>query len=75
MTGWDAGGAGPPKPDIRKPSMQFSMGAASKGPARLAQAGMAAAKGIGAFSMSGGPRKAPVKQVVAAFGMDSDEDD
>jgi len=55
--------------------MQFSMGAASKGPARLAQAGVAAAKGIGAFSMSRGPRKAPVKQVVAAFGMDSDEDD
>lgn len=55
--------------------MIFSTGSASRGgPVKPAQTGMAASRGIGAFSMSKGPRKAPVKQAVAGFGADSDEE-
>ena len=62
--------------------MQFSMGFGSKPPAMgkpsqagASQAGAAAVRGVGAFSMSAGPRKAPVKPVVVGFGVDSDEED
>ena len=75
MTGWDAGGAGPPLPDANKPVMAFSMGAASRGPARPAPQVVAAPRAIGAFAMLTGSRKAPVKQPVAGFGVDSDEED
>ncbi|CAL5228252.1 g11353 [Coccomyxa viridis] len=73
--GWDAGGAGPLLPDAKKPAMAFSMGAPSKGPARPAAQDVAAPRAMGAFAMSIGLRKAPVKKPVAGFGMDSDEEE
>ena len=76
LPGWDAGGAGPPLPDARKPAaMAFSMGAASRGPAMPAPKGVAAPRAVGAFAMSTGLRKAPVKQPVAGFGVDSDDEE
>ena len=55
--------------------MAFSMGAASRGPARPAPQGVAAPRVMGAFAMSTDLRKAPVKQPVAGFGVESDEDE
>lgn len=78
MAGWDAGGTGPASDaEANKPAMQFSMGFGDKPPAmsKPPQAGAAPVRGVGAFSMSAGPRKAPVKPVVAGFGVDSDEED
>ncbi len=75
LPGWDAGGAGPLLPDAKKPAMAFSMGAPSKGPARPAAQDVAAPRAMGAFAMSTGLRKAPVKKPVAGFGMDSDEEE
>ena len=62
-------------PDAEKPAMAFSMGAASRGLARPAPAAAAAPRAMGTFAMSKGLRKAPVKQLVAGFGVDSDEED
>ena len=76
MPGWDAGGAGPPLPDAKKPAaMAFSMGAASRGLARPAPQSVTAPRAMGAFAMSTGLRKAPVKQPVAGFGVDSDDEE
>lgn len=55
--------------------MAFSMAAASRGPARPAPQGVAAPRAMGTFAMSTGLRKAPVKQPVAGFGVESDEED
>ena len=56
--------------------MQFSMGALQRGrPGGPVQAAAPARRGRGAFVMSAGPRKGPVKQPVAGFGVDSDEEE
>ena len=56
--------------------MQFSVGALSKGrPGGPIQAATPVGRGKGAFVISAGPRMAPVKQPVAGFGVDSDEED
>ena len=74
MAGWDTGGGAPQLPDAGKPVMAFSMGVPRGGPARPGPQAGAAPKSRGAFAMSTNLRKAPVKQPVAGFGVDSDED-
>ena len=56
--------------------MQFSVGALLSGrPGGPVQAATPVGRGKGAFVMSAGPRKAPVKQPVAGFGVESDEEE
>ena len=77
LAGWDAGGTGHAvSAPSQKPAMQFSVAALLTGrPGGPVQAATPVGKGKGAFVMSAGPRKAPVKQPVAGFGIDSDEEE
>ena len=77
LAGWDAGGTGhAASAPSQKPAMQFSVGALLRGrPGGPVQAAAPAGRGRGAFVMSAGPRKGPVKQPVAGFSVDSDEEE